>query len=138
MVLIAKYLCRCGAMQSGLPMMLSRVHESYGKFDVITDVYLLLVYFLLLGNSFKFPKSYNGWLAYAAYNSSSGFSYFWGNFTVPDFPDEKPEVLYLFTGLQNKDWIPLVDPKSESVGFDIIQVFKYCIAQLSVNLCFAF
>lgn len=39
-----------------------------------------------------------------------------------------PEVLYLFTGLQNLNWIPLVDPSSTNMGqnFDIIQpVLQY-------------
>jgi hypothetical protein len=34
------------------------------------------------------------------------------------------QVLYLFTGLQNVDWIPIVDPTPEA--FDIIQpVLQY-------------
>ena len=69
-----------------------------------------------------FPSDYNGWLAYAAFNSSKGFSAFLGNFSVPDKPEEPPDVLYLFTGLQNKDWVPLVDPEKDGAGFDIIQV----------------
>lgn len=43
-----------------------------------------------------------------------------GYFSVPDAPQQNPEVLYLFTGLQNIDWIPIVDP-DPSGPFDIIQ-----------------
>jgi hypothetical protein len=79
----------------------------------------------------KFPSDYNGWLAYAAFNSSRGFSAFLGNFSVPDRPEEVPDVLYLFTGLQNKDWVPLVDPEKDGAGFDIIQpVLQYPCGQL--------
>jgi hypothetical protein len=31
------------------------------------------------------------------------------------------QVLYIFTGLQNFDWIPRHDPERQSSGFDIIQ-----------------
>ena len=50
----------------------------------------------------------------------SGISQFVGNFSVPDKPQNDPEELYIFTGLQNVDWIPIVDP--EPPVFDIIQV----------------
>lgn len=42
-----------------------------------------------------------------------------GNFSVPDNPKNDPDVLYIFTGLQNVDWIPKVDPIPNV--FDIIQ-----------------
>merc|ERR1711916_355916 len=43
-----------------------------------------------------------------------------GYFSVPNgVPASKPVRLYLFTGLQNVDWIPIVDPQPQ--GFDIIQ-----------------
>ena len=42
--------------------------------------------------------------------------------SVPNAPQNDPEVLYIFTGLQNVDWIPIVDP--EPPVFDIIQVVK--------------
>src|SRR5690606_13416454 len=49
---------------------------------------------------------------------------FLGYFSVPDAPKEAPQVLYLFTGLQNVDWIPIIDPTPEV--FDIIQpVLQY-------------
>jgi len=59
----------------------------------------------------QFPPDYDGWL---------------GSFTVPeDSPQNPPAVLYIFTGLQNIDWIPLVDPVPSQV-FDIIQpVLQY-------------
>ena len=50
------------------------------------------------------PADYDGWLAYTAYNSSYGFSSFLGYFSVPDIPKSTPQIIYLFTGLQNKDW----------------------------------
>ena len=38
-----------------------------------------------------------------------------------------PQVLYIFTGLQNFDWIPRHDPERQSAGFDIIQpVLQAC------------
>jgi len=48
--------------------------------------------------------------AYTAFNYTPGFSSFLGDFSVPALPANDPEVLYLFTGLQNIDWIPVVDP----------------------------
>ena len=94
------------------------------------------------------PPDYNGWLAYTAYNNrcvscfgearprvsvpracmlpllrprSQGFDQFLGKFTIPHNPPQMPHILYLFIGLQNKDWVPKVDPLPESQGFDIIQ-----------------
>jgi hypothetical protein len=66
-----------------------------------------------------------------------GIGSFVGNFSVPQNPISDPsvclflliilihfKVLYLFTGLQNVDWIPIVDPTPEV--FDIIQpVLQY-------------
>ena len=42
-----------------------------------------------------------GWLEYAAYQNTEGFDSFLGKFSVPDEPQAQPQVLYLFTGLQN-------------------------------------
>eukprot|EP01147_Barroeca_monosierra_P005395 gene5395-8875_t len=67
------------------------------------------------------PSNYDGWLAYTAFNISGSFSSFVGNISVPSTPLRTPERLYLFTGLQNKDWVPLHDPESEGLGFDVIQ-----------------
>jgi hypothetical protein len=68
-----------------------------------------------------FPSDYRGWLSYLAYNVSSHFDTFLSDFSVPDTPQTIPTMLYLFPGLQNFDWVPLVDPFSNSTGFDIIQ-----------------
>jgi len=69
-------------------------------------------------------KEYNGWLAYTSYKSETDVSSFLGYFSVPNKPKYTPEVLYLFTGLQNVNWVPLVDP--EPPVFDIIQpVLQY-------------
>lgn len=47
-----------------------------------------------------------------------------GNFSVPNIPANVPEELFIFTGLQNVDWIPKVDPAPKV--FDIIQpVLQY-------------
>lgn len=69
---------------------------------------------------------YNGWLEYTQAYDKSGYDSFTGYFSVPkDSPTQAPEVLYLFTGLQNIPWIPKVDPKP-SKPFDIIQpVLQY-------------
>jgi len=70
------------------------------------------------------PQTYDGWLAYTTYHNPVGFSGFLGYFTVPNEPQNTPEELYIFTGLQNVDWIPIVDP--EPPAFDIIQpVLQY-------------
>jgi len=70
------------------------------------------------------PFEYDGWLAYTTFRHASGINKFLGYFSVPNQPQNDPEVLYLFTGLQNVDWIPVVDP--EPPVFDIIQpVLQY-------------
>jgi len=70
------------------------------------------------------PGEYDGWLAYTTYHNPTGFRNFLGYFSVPNEPQNAPEVLYLFTGLQNVDWIPVVDP--EPPVFDIVQpVLQY-------------
>jgi len=72
----------------------------------------------------KAPQEYDGWLAYTTFSYPRGISSFLGRFSVPNNPQNTPEVLYLFTGLQNVDWIPIVDP--EPSIFDIIQpVLQY-------------
>ena len=70
-----------------------------------------------------------GWLAYTVFNYTS-FDAFLGNFSVPNIPKSTPQVgaaaqtapiifrlahrhaqvIYLFTGLQNIDWIPKARP----------------------------
>jgi len=71
-------------------------------------------------------KEYDGWLAYTTFQYTAGptLDAFFGYFTVPDNPQNYPEVLYIFTALQNVDWIPIIDP--EVPVFDIIQpVLQY-------------
>ncbi len=46
-----------------------------------------------------------GWLEYAAYQNPAGFESFLGTFSVPDEPKATPDVLYIFTGLQNIEWV---------------------------------
>jgi len=77
----------------------------------------------LLRNSQK-RQDYDGWLAYTTFHYPDGIDSFLGYFSVPNNPQNTPEVLYLFTGLQNVDWIPIVDPTPAI--FDIIQpVLQY-------------
>lgn len=72
------------------------------------------------------PADYDGWLAYVAYNISGTFDTFTGYMSTPDVAKSTPQILYLFTGLQNKDWVPLHDPESQGEGFDILQpVLQY-------------
>jgi hypothetical protein len=67
------------------------------------------------------PADYRGWLAYTqGERHNVSYNTFLGNFSVPDAPAEAPQVLYLFTGLQNINWIPKVMPEP-STPFDIIQ-----------------
>jgi len=78
----------------------------------------------LLREGRKKRQDYDGWLAYTTFHYPDGLDAFFGYFTVPTDPSNTPEVLYLFTGLQNVDWIPIVDP--EPAIFDIIQpVLQY-------------
>ncbi len=51
------------------------------------------------------PSDYDGWLEYAAYQNNVGFRSFLGTFSVPDTPAATPDVLYLFTGLQNIEYV---------------------------------
>lgn len=75
------------------------------------------------------PPNYDGWLQYTATNTTppTGYSVFTGEMSVPDIPAEVPQMLYLFPGLQNYDWIPKVDPlPTSATPFDIIQpVLQY-------------
>ena len=78
------------------------------------------------------PPNYDGWLQYTAVNTSKlglqgGFDAFTNVMSVPDAPKEPADILYLFPGLQNMDWIPKADPEpTPSDPFDIIQpVLQY-------------
>jgi hypothetical protein len=73
---------------------------------------------------FGLPADYDGWLAFTSNMTKTTFDTFLGNFSVPDAPEHDPQVLYIFTGLQNVDWIPKIDPPPQV--FDIIQpVLQY-------------
>lgn len=75
----------------------------------------------------QFPSDYDGWLAYTQWKyggASQSIDKFIGSFSVPDEPASTPDVLYVFTGLQSDDWVPIVDPTVPN--FDIIQpVLQY-------------
>jgi hypothetical protein len=73
------------------------------------------------------PPDYDGWLQYTAFEDSGGFDSMVATMSVPDIPKSKPQILYIFPGLQNIDWIPKVDPEPTSANpFDIIQpVLQY-------------
>jgi hypothetical protein len=75
----------------------------------------------------QFPSDYDGWLAYTQWQypgASQSIDAFTGYFSVPDAPSSTPDVLYVFTGLQDDDWVPIVDPTPTK--FDIIQpVLQY-------------
>jgi hypothetical protein len=73
------------------------------------------------------PPDYDGWLQYAATNITDTFDAMTNLMSVPDVPKQLPQILYLFPGLQNIDWIPKVDPEPSVFNpFDIIQpVLQY-------------
>jgi len=71
------------------------------------------------------PPDYDGWEEYTSVENSDGYDTFLGYFSVPDKPAADPQVLYLFTGLQNINWIPKATPLP-TTPFDIIQpVLQY-------------
>jgi len=75
------------------------------------------------------PEIYDGWTEYTEFdiasNPNNTFDIFIGNMSVPDMPAQAPQVLYIFPGLQNIDWVPVVDPDPTG-PFDIIQpVLQY-------------
>jgi hypothetical protein len=72
----------------------------------------------------QYAPDYKGWLAYTVYENPTTFTSALGYFSIPDAPQNPPDILYLFPGLQNIDWIPKVDPIPNA--FDIIQpVLQY-------------
>jgi hypothetical protein len=79
------------------------------------------------GRRLQLPPDYDGWLQYTVLNTSAlgltgGFDQFTSVMSVPDVPKRKPHILYFFPGLQNRDWIPKVDPMPTlSTPFDILQ-----------------
>ena len=57
------------------------------------------------------PPNYDGWLQYTEVNTTdlavdTTFDAFTNYMSVPEVPKARPQVLYLFPGLQNIDWIP--------------------------------
>lgn len=79
----------------------------------------------------QLPADYDGWLEYAntTYFSTGGYSSFLGTFTVPSgaLPPVAPQELYLFTGLQNIDWIPKVGWAYTLRLFNLLSlVILYC------------
>eukprot|EP01094_Clydonella_sp_ATCC50884_P009930 TRINITY_DN1946_c0_g1_i1.p1 TRINITY_DN1946_c0_g1~~TRINITY_DN1946_c0_g1_i1.p1 ORF type:complete len:328 (+),score=73.22 TRINITY_DN1946_c0_g1_i1:59-1042(+) len=76
------------------------------------------------------PEVSHGWQAYTAwdYTGTGGISSFVGNFSVPDLPPQptRDQILYIFTGLQNINWIPEPNNPLPTQAFDIIQpVLQY-------------
>lgn len=74
----------------------------------------------------QLPADYNGWLQYTAINTTDSFETFTGIMSVPDLPKEEPQILYLFPGLQNIDWIPKVD--KEYCGLSMTLQRLCCVA----------
>jgi len=72
-----------------------------------------------------FPPDYDGWLAYTTAQSTDPFTAFNGSFTVPNSPTDYPDMLFSFTGLQNIDWIPKVDPLPTQPFVIIQPVLQY-------------
>lgn len=74
------------------------------------------------------PADYDGWTTYTAFHNptNSSFDSFTGFFSTPkDVPKISPQILFIFPGLQDEDWIPKHDVEPLS-GFDIIQpVLQY-------------
>jgi len=72
----------------------------------------------------------DGWQVWAAYNNANNVSFdaFLGNFNVPQQPSnwDGSALLYMFTGLQNDNWVPIPSEPDTPPGFDIIQpVLQY-------------
>jgi len=88
-----------------------------------------------LHHYFGAPQVYHGWQAWTAYNTSSsdGIGSFIGTFSVPNSPVQQPGILYIFTGLQNYNWIPEPEGPPAPPGFDIIQpVLEYTSGSYSL------
>jgi len=76
-------------------------------------------------NSTKVSGFEDGWQVWTTFQSpsSSGFSGFLGLFTIPDAPQigDNGQVLFMFTGLQNENWIPGPNAPPAPQDFEIIQ-----------------
>jgi len=66
-----------------------------------------------------------GWKVWTTFQSKSpaGFSGFLGFFTIPDAPQngDDGQTLFMFTGLQNENWIPGPNAPPAPQDFEIIQ-----------------
>lgn len=82
---------------------------------------------MYLGSCARMMPSNLSLLTDTAVEHEVGFASFTGLMSVPDTPAKLPQILYLFPGLQNIDWIPKVDPEpGRGNPFDIIQpVLQY-------------
>lgn len=66
----------------------------------------------------------SGWQAYVKQDTGNATDALLGQWTVPPDPAEEAQTLFLFTGLQNIDWVPPNPPPDGA--FDIIQpVLQY-------------
>jgi len=72
------------------------------------------------------PNVEHGWQAYTTFQYPKGMKTFIGTFSIPNKPAQEPGILYIFTGLQNINWIPEPNNPPPSQPFDIIQpVLEY-------------
>jgi len=66
-----------------------------------------------------------GWQVWTTYQSSTtaGFTSFLGNFNIPDQPASSwgDQTLFMFTGLQNENWVPGPNAPPAPEDFEIIQ-----------------
>jgi len=72
----------------------------------------------------------DGWQVWTAFNNpnNASFDAFLGDFNVPQSPSnwDGSALLYMFTGLQNDNWVPIPGEYDTPPGFDIIQpVLQY-------------
>jgi len=74
----------------------------------------------------------SGWQVWTTFQhpSNATFETFLGNFTVPKTPASWPAsdeaILYMFTGLQSDNWVPIAKEPNPPASFDIIQpVLQY-------------
>jgi len=73
----------------------------------------------------------DGWQVWTAFNNynNATFTSFLGSFNVPTNPEwggEESGILYMFTGLQNDNWVPIPNEWPTPPYFDIIQpVLQY-------------
>lgn len=67
----------------------------------------------------------DGWQVWTTYQNSDTFTVFNGFFTVPETPTSwgalDEGILYMFTGLQSDNWVPIANEPSAPPTFDIIQ-----------------